>query len=139
MEQEIEQPVAESNENQPVTLKPEAIEPKSAKVDENVSNIPYHTKETAQIAADRAEELKNQEDKPYEYKVNGYTVTEFEDTPKIAAGDKPGELIDGEKTTKYKVTADGFEKVFIGKREAEIFVETHAIEFKDMPATFPST
>lgn len=83
------------------------------------SDLPYHTKETEDIAVSRAKELEGQDKKPYEYKFNGYTVTEVE-------------VATTEEATQYKVTADdaaGFEQFFTNQRAAEIFVETHSPQF----------
>jgi hypothetical protein len=66
-------------------------------------------------------------DLPYEFKANGYTVTKGEDVDDLDESLQP-----------YKITAEGFEKVVLGKRTAEIFAETHSLGFKEMPATFPS-
>lgn len=95
---------------QQVTLKPSAIDPVAPVKDENVSDLPYHNKETEKIALDRAADV--QADKPYEFKANGYTVTEVEGK-------------DGLPMT-YSVTAEGFERGFADKRDAEIYAETHA-------------
>lgn len=88
------------------------------------SHMPYHTKATEKIAVARAKELKGQKDKPYEYKFNGYTVTEV-DAPNPAATDED------DKDTLYKVKADDapFEQFFTNQRAAEIFVETHSPQF----------
>jgi hypothetical protein len=98
----------------------------------NISNLPGHTYETEHISKQRQDELKSQDSKDYEYKANGYTVSEFEQDEPEGVGD------DYEPVKAYKVTAEGFEKVFASKNEAAMFVETHAAQFKDMPATFPS-
>ncbi len=111
-----------------VVLKPEAIQ-SAAPTDEtreermkrlNLSDLPYHTYESEQAMKASHEEVKAKGDVPYEYKANGYTVTEVDDK------DLPA---------KYKVTADGFEKFFAEKRDAEVYVETHAEAHKDLPAT----
>jgi hypothetical protein len=99
---------------QPVTLKASAIEPLKQVKDENASDFPYHNKATEKIAVDRAKEVKT--DKPYEYKANGYTVTEKDAV--VAEGAAPAKT--------YVVTADGFEHGFADKRSAEIYVTTHA-------------
>ena len=117
------------NATEEVTLKPEAIA--KTETDEtkderkkrlNISDIPYHTYETEQAMIARDKEVADAGPVAYEYKANGYTVTEVEPETK-----------DGLK--KYKVTAEDFEKVFLGKRDAEIYVETHALAHKDLPAT----
>lgn len=85
------------------------IEPLKQVKDENISDLPYHTKETEKLAEERIASLPV-EPAPYEFKANGYTVKEAE----------VGKL------EIFMVTADGFEKGFASQREAEIYVTTHA-------------
>lgn len=83
----------------------------------NISDLPGHTYETEQIQKQRQEELAKEDPKPYEFKANGYTVTEIEGKDGLPAT--------------YLVTAEGYEKGFGNKREAEIWAETHARHFAD--------
>lgn len=108
-------PVAPVAPQGAVTLKPSAIEPQPvnpAGVGKNAPLPVYHTVETAKLADQRAKELEGKEDKPYEYHFNGYTVKEVDGAVK------------GVKL--FEVTADGFSLTLADKRDAEIYVETHA-------------
>ena len=113
--------MAEENVQQPgeVTIKAEAIKQTinpAGVGNEAVHLPPYHNAETAKIAEDRAKELDGQ-DKPYEYKANGYTVTE-------KAGPFEGSNV-------YEVTAGDFVTGFADKRSAEIYADTHARYFPE--------
>lgn len=80
------------------------------------SALPYHTAETEKIAEERAAEVADQPEKPYEYKRNGYTVTEVD-----------SQVIKGAKQYKIISAQDAsFEHYEDNKRAAEIYVETHA-------------
>lgn len=105
----VEQPTEQITQ-QPVTLKPSAIEPLTTVKDENVSDLPYHNKETEKLAEDRAKDAPA--DKPYEFRANGYSVAEVEGK-------------DGLRAT-FVVSAEGFERAFTDRRSAEIYAETHA-------------
>lgn len=89
------------------------------------SPLPYHTAETEKIQADRANEQEGKEAEPYEYKFNGYTVTEVEQANPQATAPEDGSKM-------WKVTAEDagdFEQFFSNRRAAEIFVETHSPQF----------
>jgi hypothetical protein len=97
------------------------------------SSLPYHTKETEQIQADRTKELEGKEPEPYKYEANGYTVEEID-------GPNPQTTSEENKNKLYKVTGNDLaETVFNNKTAAEIFVRTHSPEFARMPAGVPKT
>jgi len=122
-----------------VVLKREAIREQinPAGVGDKAEHLPpYHTKETYQIAKDRANDNK---DKKYEFAANGYTVTERD----AKEGEVPNPidpavieaLGDQYKPKMYDVTAGDFIMTFNTARAAENYVTTHAEAHKDLPAT----
>lgn len=105
-----------------ITLKSGAVEVTKPKEEYTGSDALYHTKETAKIAEERAKEIEDAPEKPYEYTANGYTVKKV-DTKK------------GEEE-KWEVTAEGdFKRGFLSQRDGEIYAETHSPLHKDLPAT----
>lgn len=110
---------------QPATVKPakKSKELVDTKKDWGGSDALYHNAETAKIAEDRAKDISA--DKPYEYAANGYTVTEVSIQDRE---DGSGPVLF------YKVNAEGFEQVFTSKSDAELFVRTHTLAHKDLPA-----
>jgi len=133
--------VAAQNQHDGVKIKESAIER-----DINPDGVgskgehlpPYHNPETYQLAKDRAEEQKGQ-NKPYEFKANGYTVTERD----AREGEIPNPidpavieaLGDQYKPKMYDVTAGDFLMTFNTARAAENYALTHAEAHKDLPAT----
>jgi hypothetical protein len=140
-----ETPATEALAPETVTLKPSAVEVnKDERAEDrmkrlNLSNVPGHTYETEQIAKDRAEELKGKDAEPYKYEANGYIVKEADEQPEsftssVESNNLTGSELDGLRL--YTVTAEGdFTKNIVGKRNAEIYVTTHAEAHKDLPAT----
>ncbi len=129
----------QENATQGVTIKPQAIEPAKINADgvgDKAEHLaPYHTQETAQIAKDRADEMKNGDPQPYEFKANGYVVTERE-LKEGETGAAPGDPACPETKPKvYDVTADGFLMTFPTRNEAQNYALTHAEAHKDLPAT----
>lgn len=134
---EVPKPV-EAAKPEGVTIKPSAIEDKRDEKPEdrmkrlNLSNLPGHTYETEQIQKQRDKEIADKGEVKYEFKANGYTVTEFED--KTVAKDPEGKF-----PKRYKVSAEGFELVIGTKAAAENYALTHAEAHKDLPATVSKT
>ncbi len=121
-------------DQQEVKLKPSAVEVDQKEKPEdrmkrlNLSAEPYHNYETEQIAKGNAEDAKKDEDKPYEFTANGYTVTEADDNAKDL----------DESLKKYVITGEDFTREVLGKRNAEVFALTHSAAHAAMPATVPS-
>ncbi len=140
---DVNQQTLAANEGD-VTIKSSAIEQKinPAGVGDKAKSLPpYHNAETAKIAEDRAKELDGQEKKPYEYKANGYTVTEKDRKNAAALGNNVPDVPnrgweDGNDPSKeYEVKGRNLLMVFPTRRAAEIYVETHAEAHQDLPAT----
>jgi hypothetical protein len=104
--------------------------------DKAVHLPPYHTEETYRIAQEREKDAK---DKKYEFKANGYTVTERDakkgEVPNPIDPTVVAQLGDQYKPKMWDVTAENFLMTFNTANAAENYALTHAEAHKDLPAT----